>query len=608
MTATTNLKGKKEKVLPRSSIEEKDTWDITQMFPNVEAWREAFSSLSQDQSSTISQKKYTLSDPNSVKQLLENLFTRQRAVEKLYVYAHLAYDQDITNKESGENYKAITLFYTQFSEEISWIRPALVHLPLETIEVLRSAPQLSNYKFYLEKIFRAAEHTGTEREEAIIASSMSALDATMKAFSSLNDSEIPFGQATDSKGESHPVSHALASLYMQSTDRELRKSTYFSQRERYLNYKHTFSNLLFGRVNAHWFLAKASKFSSCIEAALFTNNIPVDVYTNLIESVKSNINTTSRYYRIKKKALGLDTFFAYDIYAPISESTKKKYSYEEAVALTLEALQPLGKDYLNKLHQGITTDRWVDRYENLNKRSGAYSSGCYDSMPYILLNYTGTVYDVSVLAHEAGHSMHTLYSVLNQSYQNAQYPIFLAEIASTLNEMLLMQHLIKMAESKDEKISLITRTLDTIFATLVRQTMFADFEYQIHSAVEKGIPLTPDFLSLTYGNLLKGYYGDSICWPEDIAIEWARIPHFYYNFYVYQYATGIIASLSFAERILSGEEGSLDDYLTFLKSGGSNFPLDILKNSGLDMSSIKPSEKAFSFITKLLNELEQLLA
>ncbi|WP_213357610.1 oligoendopeptidase F [Chlamydiifrater phoenicopteri] len=608
MTAATEPQNKTEKPLLRSSVEEKDTWDISKMFPTTEAWKEAFLALSLDQDSVIAPQKYTLSDPDSVQSLLENLFARQRTVEKLYVYAHLAHDQDITHQESSENYKSVTLFYTRFCEEISWIRPSLVNLSPEIIEKLRSAPQLSAYKFYLENIFRAAEHTGTEREEAIIAASASALDATMKTFSSLNDSEIPFGQATDSKGETHPISHALASLYMQSTDRELRRSTYVSQRERYLNYKHTFSNLLFGRVNAHWFLAKASKFSSCIESALFTNNIPVDVYTNLLQTVKSNTEITSRYYKIKKKALCLETFFAYDIYAPISESVQTKYDYEEAVSLTLEALAPLGEDYLDKLHHGLTTNRWVDKYENLNKRSGAYSSGCYDSMPYILLNYTGTVYDVSVLAHEAGHSMHTLYSVLNQPYQNAQYPIFLAEIASTLNEMLLMQHLIKKAKSKEEKISLITRTLDTIFATLVRQTMFADFEYQIHSSVEKGMPLTADFLNSIYENLLKEYYGDGVCWPEDAAIEWARIPHFYYNFYVYQYATGIIASLSFAERILSNEAGALNDYLTFLKSGGSDFPLNILKNAGLDMSSPEPSRKAFSFISKLLDELEHLLA
>ncbi|BAE81139.1 oligopeptidase F/B [Chlamydia felis Fe/C-56] len=602
----------KKEVLPRHQISPKDCWDITSLYPSRDAWKADFDSfkLKTDRSLTwpdLEPNHYQIENSESLLSLLVKLLSIERKLDKLYTYAHLVHDQEITNQEATADLKSITHLYTLFSEEISWIQPALISLPESVIAQHLSAPCLSPYRFYLEKIFRLSTHTGTPGEEKILASASAPLEVASKAFSSLSDSEIPFGEATDSEGNSHPLSHALASLYMSSPDRELRKTAYLGQSERYHNYRHTFANLLNGKIQAHWFYAKSKKYSSCLEAALYHNNIPTTVYTNLIDIVKKHTPLITKYYSLKQKALNLKEFHFYDVYAPLNQTKEKKYSYEEAVNLICDSLSLLGTEYVDILRKGLTTDGWVDKYENLNKRSGAYSSGCYDSNPYILLNYTGTLYDVSVIAHEGGHSMHSYYSRNNQPFHDAQYPIFLAEIASTLNEMLFMDALLHNSSSKEEKIAILTRCLDTIFATLFRQVLFASFEYEAHSAAEQGIPLTEEFLSTTYKNLQTEFYGEIITFDTLSSIEWARIPHFYYTFYVYQYATGIIAALCFAEKILSKEDNVLSSYLSFLKSGGSDFPLEILKKSGLDMTTSEPIHKAFCFIERKIQELSSLI-
>ncbi|EPP34307.1 oligoendopeptidase F [Chlamydia ibidis] len=596
----------------RKDVPIADCWDTTPLYPNRESWQQDLEEC-KDKSNGIaiwpnlSSSHYNLEDSASLHSLLKTLLLLERKLDKLYTYAHLIHDQDITNSEGIADLKSVTHLFTKFGEEVSWIQPALIALPESIIKQHLTSPLLAPYRFYLEKIFRMAIHTGTAREEKILASAFPALEATNKTFSSLSDSEIPFGEAIDSKGTKHPLSHALASLYAHSSDRELRKSSYFAQCQRYYDYRHTFSNLLNGKIQAHLFNANARNYSSCLEAALFHNNIPCSVYTNLIATVKQNTSLITEYFNLKKTGLQLNEFHFYDVYAPLSESKTSSYSYKDAVQIICNALQPLGSEYVSILRNGLTEQRWVDKYENCNKRSGAYSSGCYDSYPYILLNYTGSLYDISVIAHEGGHSMHSYYSRKNQLFHNAQYPIFLAEIASTLNEMLLMDFLLKRSESKTEKITIITQCLDTIFATLFRQTLFADFEYQIHSAAEKGIPLTEEFLSECYSSLQNEFYGKVVT-PDSLSgIEWARIPHFYYNFYVYQYATGIVAALCFAEKILNKEPDSLDLYLKFLKSGGSDFPLNILNDSGLNMATTDPMSKAFSFIKKKIHELSTLL-
>lgn len=597
---------------PRNAISSEDCWDISSLYLNREEWKRDLDTFKLTTNGSpvwpqLQDNYYQLENSEALESLLKQLLSIERKLDKLYTYAHLVHDQDITCTESTADLQSVVHLYTLFKEEVSWVQPTLINLSKEIIIKHLSAPCLSPYRFYLEKIFRLSSHTGTPEEERILALAFSPLEVANKAFSSLSDSEIPFGKATDSKGNSHPLSHALTSSYMQSRDRELRKTTYLAQCERYYKYRHTFANLLGGQTKTHVFYAKGRKYDSCLEAALYQNNIPTIVYTNLIAVTKQHTSLITKYYSLKQKILNLKDFHFYDIYTPIGQAEEKKYSYQEAVDLVCSSLSPLGLEYVDILKKGLTTQGWVDKYENLNKRSGAYSSGCYDSHPYILLNYTGTLYDVSVIAHEGGHSMHSYFSRKHQLFHNAQYPIFLAEIASTLNEMLLMNALLNTSHSAQEKITIISRCLDTLFATLFRQTLFAAFEYEIHSAAEQGTPLTTEFFSSTYSNLQKEFYGDIITFDDLSHMEWARIPHFYYNFYVYQYATGIVAALYFLEKILANEENALIAYLDFLKSGGSNFPLEILKKSGLDMTTSAPLHLAFSFINKKIDELSHLI-
>ena len=595
----------------RKDVPSSDCWDVQSLYADREAWKKDLEKAGAAEAPFwphLNEKHFHIEQPSSLCKLLTTVFSIERTLEKLYVYAHLTHDEDIANQEAAADLKSITYLLTAFAEEISWIQPALIALPQNISDALLASPELQPYRFYLQKLFRLAPHTGTSREEKLLASSFPALEVAYKTFSSLTDSEIPFGEATDSEGKSHPLSHALASLYMQSADRELRKSTYHKQCQRYHGYRLSLANLLNGKIQAHLFQAKARNYDSCLEAALFQNNISTSVVTTLIDTVKQHTHLITKYFQLKQKALGLPDFHFYDVYAPlVASEAARHYSYEEAVSLICDSLAPLGTDYVETLRQGLTSDGWVDKYENINKRSGAYSSGCYDSKPYILLNYTGTLYDISVVAHEGGHSMHSFLSHKHQQYHEAQYPIFLAEIASTLNETLLMEFLLKNAPSKEEKIAILSRSLDTIFATLFRQTLFAAFELEAHSAAERGEPLTEEFFSKNYGRLQNIFYGDCVAFDELSSIEWARIPHFYYNFYVYQYATGIIASLCFAERILAKEDGAQKAYLTFLQSGGSDFPIEILKKSGLDMTSSSPMLKAFSYIERKLDELANLL-
>jgi len=596
----------------RNEVAQEDCWDLSPLYANRDAWKQDLDLCSsrRDRSPIwpeLSPSNYNIENPDSLHSLLTQMFSIERKLDKLYTYAHLLHDQDITNQEAVGDLKSITYLYTLFSEEISWIQPSLIALSQEKIEKILSSPRLKEYRFYLEKIFRLAPHTGTPNEEKILASSYAALETAYKAFSALNDSDIPFGHAQDSQEQSYPLSHALSSLYMQSQDRELRRTTYLAQCQRYHNFRNTFANLLNGKVQAHLFAAKAKNYASCLDAALFGNNIPVSVYTNLINETKKHTHLISQYFSLKKQALKLQDFHFYDVYAPISTVEEKRYTYEEGVDLVCSSLHPLGKEYVEILRNGLLSERWVDRYENQSKRSGAYSSGCYDSFPYILLNYSGTISDVSTITHEAGHSMHSYFSRKAQPFHDSQYPIFLAEIASTFNEMLLMEALLKEDQPKEEKISTLAESLDRIFATLFRQVFFAAFELEIHTAAEKGIPLTEEFLSTTYRNLQHQFYGEIVTFDELSSIEWARIPHFYYNFYVYQYATGIIAALCFAEKVLSQEENALELYMTFLKSGGSDYPLNILKKSGVDMTTAIPMQKAFSFISKQIATLTHLL-
>ena len=433
-----------------------------------------------------------------------------------------------------------------------------------------------------------------------------ALQTSPKAFSALNDADFKFPPAVDSKGQSHPLTHAQYQVLVRNADRTLRENTFKTYHGIFHNFENTLAELVDGAVQKNVFNAKGRHFASSLDAALFPKNIDTNVYHALIQAVHEEIDALHAYYEVRSEILKLKPLHLYDMMVPLTPDLDIKMPYTQAEDVIVEALAPLGSDYQKALRKGFKEDKWVDRYENKNKRSGAYSSGSYDTQPYILMNYKDILRDVFTLAHEAGHSMHSFYSHKNQPYQYGDYPIFLAEVASTFNEELLTRHLIKTAQNKDEKIFLINQKLEDIRGTLFRQTMFAEFELKIHTLAEQNIPLTPQLLKEEYFKLNQFYFGNKVHVDQEIEIEWARIPHFYYNFYVFQYATGISAALALAERVCQGGGKEREDYLGFLKSGCSLYPLETLRRAGVDMEKPGPVKAAIQMFRNLTQELKKL--
>ncbi len=441
----------------------------------------------------------------------------------------------------------------------------------------------------------------------LLALSGQALQGYHKAFGAINDADFEFGSIKNEKGEDLPLSHASYGLYMREQDRTLRKNAFDKMHGQYEKYENTLCELLGGVVQSHVFHSRARKYESCLDAALYPKNVDTAVYHSLIQAVNDNIGTLHKYIALREKIMGVGTLHLYDMYVPLTSEFDIKMSFDKASDLIIDSVAPLGSEYQDILAKGLKGDGWVDRYENKNKRSGAYSSGCYDSMPYILMNYKDVLRDVFTLAHEAGHSMHSFLSHKNQPYQYGDYPIFLAEVASTFNEELLMQEMLKRSQSTEEKIFLINMKIEDIRATLFRQTMFAEFELMIHTKAEKSEPLTPQVLKEEFYNLNRKYFGPDVDIDEIAKIEWARIPHFYYNFYVYQYATGISAALALSERVLNGGDAERNDYLNFLKSGCSRYPVETLKLAGVDMNTPEPVKSAIQKFDGLVDELGKLI-
>ncbi|MBU6447041.1 MAG: oligoendopeptidase F, partial [Verrucomicrobia bacterium] len=476
--------------------------------------------------------------------LFEVYLGTQRKLEKLHTYAHLRMDEDLGNDASKNNFGRIMALIHEFSLETSWIEPEFLSLNEEQFQKVMNDAALKPYRFYLQKIGRMRPHTLTPEQEALLALSGKALDASSRAFGALNNADLTFQPALDAKGNEHPLTTGSYLSYLRESDRTLRKTAFENLHRGYEAHANTLCELIQGQVESHLFMARARKFKSCLEAALFPNQVDTAVYENLIASVRKGLPLMHEYVALRKKLLKLPDVHAYDLYVPLVEDAVSHMDYEEAREMVIASVAPLGENYQNALKKGLYQDRWVDVYENVRKRSGGYSSGCYDSMPYILMNYHGTLNDVLTLAHEAGHSMHSLLSRSRQPYVYAQYPIFVAEVASTFNEQLLLQHLEKKVKSKKEKAFLINYQIEGIRGTIFRQTLFAEFELQLHKWAEEGIPLTPGLLKKRYAELNREYYGPELVLDPELEIEWARIPHFYYNYYVYQYATGLSAALS----------------------------------------------------------------
>ncbi len=590
----------------RCDIPPDHKWDVEAFYDSTNYWEKDFKSAKSDWAN-LQKYKGKLHQPKALKEALSLFFNIDRMLSRLYTYAHLRFDEDLGNDGHKNAYSRIQTVYFDFQTETSWMEPEILEIQEQDFVSLLNSKELKPYKNYLEKLKRLKKHTLSEAEEELLALSAKSLSTSHKAFSSFNNADLKFEPAVDEKGKSHDLSQGLYNSYMKSKDRHLRKSAYENLLKGYLKYENTLAELLSGQVQNHIFVAKAKKYKSALDAALYTHNINLGVYKNLIETVKKNIHVLYKYISFRKKVLGVKELHPYDLHVPLTEETSFNMTYEQAKEVVLESVQPLGNLYCDSLEKGLYEQRWVDVYENQRKRSGAYSSGCYDSYPYILLNFHGTLNDVFTLAHEAGHSMHSHLSNEHQSFIDAQYPIFVAEVASTFNEQLLLKNLLQRSESKKEQVYLINYAIEAIRGTLFRQTLFAEFELKIHEWAEEGVPLTAAFLKKEYHKLYEEYYGPDLVLDDLIEIEWARIPHFYYNFYVYQYATGISAAISLVEGVLDNSP-KLNNYLTFLSSGCAQFPLDLLKTAGVDMTKPGPIQGTLSVFEELVDELEELLS
>lgn len=595
----------------RSEVDLEDKWNVESLYSSLASWQKDFKSIGEVDKyphwpQLVRFKGKLGKDAKTLKSALEKLFEISRKLSKLYTYAHLRHDEDITDDTFKKAFMQISHLQHDFNQESAWFEPELLAIPAPQLKKLMASPILKDYRFYLEKIIRLKKHTLTSDKEEIIAQAGKALSSSIKAFSAISDADFHFGTVLDEKGKERELTHASYALYIRDQDRTLRKNAFEAMHGKYYEFENTLCELLNGNVQTHLFNARVRNFDSCLEASLYPKNIDVDVYHSLIFAVNSNIDVLHKYMRLREQVLNIGPLHLYDIYVPLTKDIDIRMTYEEAEEAVIESVEPLGSEYQNILRKGLLKERWVDRYENKNKRSGAYSGGCHDSMPYILMNYKGVLRDVFTLAHEAGHSMHSYFSNKNQPYHYSDYSIFLAEVASTFNEDLLMRYLLKKAKTNEEKIYLINQKIEDIRSTLFRQTMFAEFELFIHEMAEKNIPLTPKLLKEQSSRLNAIYFGPVVI-DSLIEIEWARIPHFYYNYYVFQYATGISAALALSDRVVNGGKKECEDYLSFLKGGSSKYPIEILKKAGIDMHSATPVEAAINKFRELVDELAVLL-
>ena len=596
----------------RTAIAPQYHWNVEALYPSWEAWQEDLDKWGREESSphwpelNPFRKSWSQS-PENLKKLIELCCEIDRNLSKLYTYAHLRHDEDVAGETAKKAHSRIMTLLYAFRQETAWMEPEMLQLPEPQLNALIQSPVLQDYSFYLEKIVRLKKHTLSAPEEELMAMAGKALETSSQAFGAFNNADLKFPPVVDSSGTQRELTHGKYLLYLRDKDRKLREGAFKNLHRSFFAYENTLCELLSGQIQRHVLEMRARKYSSCVESALFPNQIDVKVYSALIEAVRAHLPALHRYMKLRKELMKVDKLHLYDLHVPLVKEVDMGMPYEEATKVIIESVAVLGEDYQRALNQGLTQDRWVDRYENARKRSGAYSSGCYDSMPYILMNYHGTFNDVMTLTHEAGHSMHSFLSRRGQPYQYSQYSIFVAEVASTFHEELLLRHLMTKVKTKEQKAFLINQKLDDMRATLLRQTMFAEFELKVHNWAEQGIPLTPAMLKTEYRKLNEEYFGPDVALDEEMDIEWARIPHFYYNFYVYQYATGISAAHALVDKVLSGGEKARDHYLTFLSAGSSRYPIDVLQLAGVDMRTPQPVEAAMRHFDELVTELAELL-
>ncbi|EOU2071811.1 oligoendopeptidase F [Clostridium perfringens] len=595
-----------KKLRIRDEIPESDKWRIDKIYETPAKWNEELNKL-KEEAPKLKDFEGKLGNKEDLKAFLLLNEKLSRKLGKLYVYAHMRSHEDTSNPEMQSLVNKIDPYSAEFSSYTAYFVPEILSLKEGTIEnFINEDKDLKQYKIYFEMILNEKPHILSKEVESVLASVSDCLGAPESIYSMLTNSDMTFGEIVDESGRKVELTEGNYISFIKSKDRKVREAAFKLLFGTYKKYENTLATSLTSSIKNFVFESKTRKYNSSLEASLKPNNIPVEVYYNALKTVDENMDALHRYVRIKKRLLNLEEIHMYDLYVPVIECKKEHLEYKDAISLVEEGLKPLGKEYLDIFNEGIN-EGWIDVYENKGKRSGAYSWGSYDTMPYVLLNYNYELNDASTLAHEMGHSIHSYYTRKTQPYIYGDYSLFCAEVASTTNEILLIHYLIEKETDKNKKLYLINQELEQIRTTVFRQLMFAEFELKTHEAIENGESLTSEVLCKMWKDINIKYFGEDMNVDEEISIEWARIPHFYSDFYVYQYATGYAAASSFANSILSKGEEAVEKYKGFLKAGGSMYPIDTLKMAGVDMTTSKPLKDTLDRFNELLDMLEEII-
>ncbi len=596
------------KIPQRKDVPAKDKWNLSSIFKSDDEWEQALKEIPALSTKVAAYKGRLGESSATLLEALKALEAAELKLETVYHYASLQHEADEDDTTATDREGRAMIAYTNMQSELSFIDPEIQAIDESKLNSWIEAPEFADYKIYIKKLLHFKQYILSEKEERILSLQGQSAQTAETAFNVLTNVDMnkTFGTVMVD-GEERQLTETTYGVFMHNQDRKVREDAYRKFYAKYEEHQNTIAALYAGNVNQDIFSMRARGYGSSLEQALYGNKVPTSVYHNLIDCIHKNLPTLHKYYRIRKRALGLDELRHYDVYVPLVKSVKTHTTYEEAVEIVRNALAPLGKEYTDRICDGLLNG-WVDRYENVGKRSGAFSSGCYIGDPYILLNYNeDNIRDVFTVAHEGGHSMHSWYSVHNNPFMCYDYTIFEAEVASTFNEELVFEYLLENAKDDEMKKYLLAMRADDILATLHRQTMFAEFELKAHELVEGGTPLTPELLRKIYRELLEMYFGEEMVFESNSDMEGLRIPHFYSSFYVYKYATGISAALALAHKVKDGGDRDREDYFRFLKSGGSRYPIESLRIAGVDMEKTEPVQAACDEFAKIVDQLDKLL-
>ena len=590
----------------RKDIDIKYTWDLEKIYSSIKEFNKDFDLCKSKIKELFNYEKIMTNDSNNFYNTIKLSFEIERLLDKLSVYTSLSFDLDTSNNDLQELCERVSYLRSEYAKNSYFIVPSILKLDKEVIDkYMNEEHKLRDYEISIREIYRYKEHTLSDEEEKLLSSINRIVGNSYDTYELFKDCDMTFDNIKNEDGEEVELNNSTYSLYIESKNRSVRESAFKSLYKEYKKYANTFASLISTNMKELSTIAKIEKYNSAIEMSLFRDDVSINVYDNLIDSVHSNIKYIYDYYKLKKEILGVDELHLYDIYVPIVSEYDKKYSYEEGKEIILKVLEVFGKEYINKVKEALDS-RWIDVYPTKAKRTGGYSGGSYDTYPYILLNYQDKYNDMSTLIHEMGHSMHSYYSRTYNEYQNSEYRIFVAEVASTVNELLLSHYMIEHSNSKEEKLFILNNLMELYRATIYRQTMFAEFEKKISDMMDNNEALTKDKLSNIYYDLNKFYFGNDVVVDDEIRYEWERIPHFYYDFYVYKYATGLSAATYIVNNILGGKEGAVESYIEFLKCGSKLSPLESLKVAGVDLTDKSVVDSALDEFKKILDMYKEI--